>query len=102
MCGYCCGATPIEKRGEWHRNCSENCYNAPITHPRMRAELAEAKAEVQRLRERVEAVERLVTSPEANQFRDEAARGSAKLPYASNRYLRLVDDLRRVLAVGDS
>lgn len=29
MCGYCCGSTPVEKRGEGHKNCSEECFNAP-------------------------------------------------------------------------
>lgn len=31
MCGYCCGGVPVEKRGQAHAGCSEECYNAPTT-----------------------------------------------------------------------
>ncbi len=64
-----------------------------------------------RLRDRAEAAERalatlredvaaLVTGPTADAWHDEAARGTAVLPYASNRYVRLVDDIRAALARG--
>lgn len=53
--------------------------------------------EVESLRGVVAAVEGLARSEQADRFRDEAARGVAQMPYASNRYLRLLDDLRAAL-----
>jgi hypothetical protein len=46
MCGWCCGGTPAERRGEAHKSCASECYNA--LSPRQmrtyvqRAEKAEA------------------------------------------------------------
>lgn len=45
----------------------------------------------------ITALRKLAFSDEVNQFRDEAAFGRAVLPYASNRYLRLLDAMREVL-----
>lgn len=39
----------------------------------------------------------LVFSEEASRFRDEASRHVVGQPYADNRYLRLLDDVRRIL-----
>ena len=39
----------------------------------------------------------LAHSPESDKFRDEACRNAVALPYASNRYVRLLDDLRALL-----
>lgn len=39
MCGYCCGSTPPEKRGDAHQGCSAECYNAPNAPNTARARL---------------------------------------------------------------
>lgn len=44
------------------------------------------------------AVEALVWSDDAKRWRDQAARGTAEMPYAANRYVILVDALRAALA----
>lgn len=63
MCGLCCGGTPRERRGEFHKNCSAECYNA-LSAKEMRdyvaraesAEVALADAQVRErwMRERLE------------------------------------------------
>ena len=55
------------------------------------AEAAEAK---------LTAIRELVHSAAADQYRDEACRGVVELPYASNRYVRLLDDVRALLRDG--
>ena len=42
-------------------------------------------------------IEALAHSPETDKYRDEACRGVVALPYASNRYVRLLDDLRALI-----
>jgi hypothetical protein len=49
------------------------------------------------LRARVAAVERIVRDPQADTYRDEATRHAVAQPYADNRYVRLLDDVRAVL-----
>jgi hypothetical protein len=44
MCGYCCGGVPVDKRGEGHKGCSAECYNAPDA-ARVARLVARAKAE---------------------------------------------------------
>ena len=43
------------------------------------------------------AVEALVNSAEAEKFRDDACRHVVQQPYADNRYVRLLDDIRALL-----
>lgn len=62
------------------------------------ATLAEVRALHTRDRERLAKVEALVRGTEVDEWRREAAMGTAELPYANNRYFRLVDDLRAALA----
>lgn len=61
MCGLCCGSVPIEQRGEAHKSCSEECYNAP-SNRKLRAERDAARAErdelVRKFREMAEVWER--------------------------------------------
>lgn len=56
-----------------------------------------SEAALARAESALAAVRALVTSEQAEQYRDEACRGVVALPYASNRYVRLLDDLRAVL-----
>jgi hypothetical protein len=51
-------------------------------------------AERDALRERLEAI---VRDPQADLYRDEATRHAVAQPYADNRYVRLLDDVRAVL-----
>lgn len=41
MCGYCCGGTPVEKRGQGHAGCSVDCYNVPRRPPRRKVPASE-------------------------------------------------------------
>lgn len=47
MCGWCCGGVPVERRGSGHKNCSEDCYNAPgaAKVARLKARIAELEGE---------------------------------------------------------
>jgi len=40
---------------------------------------------------------RLAYAPETDVYRDEACRGTVQQPYANNRYIRLLDDLRALV-----
>lgn len=53
--------------------------------------------EADRDRAALDQVRTLLHSEQVEKFRDEAARGTVALPYASNRYMRLVDDLRAAI-----
>lgn len=64
----------------------------------LKAELEKARARAEAAESALAAVRALVTSEQANQYRDEACRGVVALPYASNRYVRLLDDIRAALA----
>lgn len=47
---------------------------------------------------RLAQIRSLVTSAEAVQYRDEACRHAVAQPYADNRYVRLLDDVRAVVS----
>lgn len=69
-----------------------------VTGPQALKAIEALLAERDRLAAAVERVEALVFSDQSDQFRSEAARGKVALPYASNRYLWLLDDLRSALS----
>ena len=66
---------------------------------RVTALLARERDEARAVVERVRA---LVRNEKADEFRAEAARGVAQLPYANNRYVRLLDDIRAVIDTATS
>jgi len=71
----------------------ENGYEQGLVAGRAQGR-SERQVERDALQERLEAI---VRSPEADQYRDEATRHAVAQPYADNRYVRLLDDVRAVL-----